>query len=184
MLDTVFTDEQDLSIILSYPPEAQEIYESQAKNGKVPISDFSFSQGRVGQKYGASRPGGKLHEGIDLILPFASTLISPRSGYITKRYYDSPYGGYSLFLILDDFPSVVFKLRHLSQYWPALTVKEIEHLVSHPDYDRFRVNSGQQIGFSGNTGRARAKPGSSVLHIATYLKSSEKRINPENVIKV
>jgi len=155
-----------------------------AKFGKIHLPSFTFAHGEVTDHFASNRPGGKSHEGIDYKVPFGSSVIAPTSGTIKRRYYDNPYGGFSVVFKPDNY-SFEFRIRHFSQFSPARTNEVLEKFKKGKLDENLSiyVDKGHVLGYSGLSGRASAKPGFSIVHIATYFIGGSK-FDPETVLSL
>jgi LysM repeat protein len=108
----------------------------------VAISTFP-AQGlcSFGDTYGAPRPGGRAHEGVDIIAKAGQWVYAANDGALTKQYLDSPgsLSGNGWRLTLAD--GTYFFYAHLSAFAPGLVVGST-------------VKAGQIIGQVGMTGNA------------------------------
>jgi murein DD-endopeptidase MepM/ murein hydrolase activator NlpD len=89
--------------------------------------------------WGDPRPGGRHHEGTDILAAYGAPVVAVTSGVVKTNY--STYGGISLYLEGDD--GVEYFYAHNSRN----VVRTGE-----------RVRTGQLVGFVGNTGDARGGP--------------------------
>jgi len=153
-----------------------------AVHGKIPIEHFCLKNGSVTDEFGADRPGGKSHEGVDYKVGFADAIIAPVDGFIKRRYYDSPYGGFSIVFQPKDY-SFELRIRHLCQFNPHRENAALNRMIkgSLDEHVKEAVSSGKVIGYAGLTGRATAQEGHAIIHIAAYTTSGSK-FNPVRVI--
>ncbi|MEP1122351.1 MAG: peptidoglycan DD-metalloendopeptidase family protein [Ilumatobacter sp.] len=92
-----------------------------------------------GDTWHASRGGGRVHEGVDVIAATGNLLYAVADGTITTRYWDQPgrISGNGLKLTAAD--GTYFVYLHLSGFAPGIEVGT-------------RVEAGDVIGFVGSTG--------------------------------
>jgi len=124
------------------------------------------SQGRCSfvDSWHESRPGGRLHIGVDIVGPKGLALYAVVDGTITKMYgADSKLSGNALRLTAPD--STYFFYAHLDSFAPGITVGST-------------VRAGQIVGYMGATGNA----GNSHLHFEVHPGGGE-AINPYPMIK-
>ncbi len=129
------------------------------------ISAFP-SQGRCSfvDSWHESRPGGRLHIGVDIIGPKGLALYAVSDGTITKIYgADSKLSGNALRLTAAD--GTYFFYAHLDSFASGIAVGAV-------------VRAGQIIGYMGSTGNA----GNSHLHFEVHPRGGE-AVNPYPVIK-
>jgi hypothetical protein len=122
---------------------------------KYKIAKGEFPELQPEQKYGAPRPDGRSHEGIDLHRADnkAFIILSELAGYIRKRLYNTT-AGYSFWVYYNDKTAGMYV--HVSK----ATYDKL--------YDGQRVEMGEQLGYSGSTGNATAN----VLHYEKHLANS------------
>lgn len=111
------------------------------------------------------RPGGRIHQGVDLIAAEGKYVYATAEGTITKRYWDFPGAltGNGLRLSLED--GTYFFYAHLLDVAPGIDVGT-------------KVKAGQIIGFVGQTGNA----GTPHLHFEVHPKGGS-AVNPYPVVK-
>lgn len=90
--------------------------------------------GAVGDRFGAPRPGGRLHKGIDIPAATGTPIAAAAAGTVTGRGFNAGAGNY---VQLDHAEGLRTKYFHLSRF-----------NVSHGQ----QVSAGQVIGFVGSTG--------------------------------
>ncbi|MDA0285785.1 MAG: peptidoglycan DD-metalloendopeptidase family protein [Actinobacteria bacterium] len=133
--------------------------------GITQISAFP-SQGRCTfvDSWHESRPGGRLHIGVDIIGPKGLALYAVSDGTITKMYgAESKLSGNALRLTAAD--GTYFFYAHLDSFASGITVGT-------------PVRAGQIIGYMGSTGNA----GNSHLHFEVHPGGGE-AVNPYPIIK-
>ncbi|MEM8621553.1 MAG: peptidoglycan-binding protein [Actinomycetota bacterium] len=108
----------------------------------VELSVFPM-QGRCyyGDTWHAPRPGGRLHEGVDLIGAEGLLLYAVTDGTITRKYIDTPgsLAGNGVRLTQPD--GTYYLYFHLSDFAPGIDVGS-------------KVKAGDVIGYNGNTGNS------------------------------
>ena len=111
-------------------------------NAAYPISVFP-AQGpcSFADTYGASRSGGRFHEGVDIIAKAGQWVYAVKDGTLTRQYFDATasLSGNGWRLTAPD--GTYFFYAHLSTFAPGLTVGS-------------PVRAGQIIGQIGMTGNA------------------------------
>lgn len=136
-----------------------------------PIANISLAafpmQGVCGFQDGwhDSRPGGRLHLGVDIIAPEGNLLYAVADGTITKVYTDRPgsLAGNGLRLTMDD--GTYFFYAHLLSFAEGIEVGT-------------KVVAGQVIGKNGNTGNS----GTPHLHFEIHPNGGA-AINPYPIVK-
>ena len=117
----------------------------------IPIL-FGISVGDFTDNWGEARPGGRAHEGVDIIASRGELVVSPTDAVITKIGYDKQGGN---FVISANPGGEQFYFAHLDRVAENLSVGSI-------------LKTGGLIGYVGDTGNARGK--SSHLHFGIYRK--------------
>jgi murein DD-endopeptidase MepM/ murein hydrolase activator NlpD len=85
--------------------------------------------------YGAPRPGGRTHKGVDIIAPYGAREFAYESGIVRRK--SNSLGGLTLYL--EGNSGIEYYYAHLSRYAGSVG----------------RVQVGQLVGYVGNTGDAR-----------------------------
>lgn len=121
-------------------------------------------QGRCGfsDSWHASRPGGRLHEGVDIIGARGLAIYAVADGVITRMLSGGPLSGNSIRLTIAD--GTYFFYAHLDGFAAGLTVGQT-------------VRAGQIIGYLGSTGST-----SNHLHFEVHPKGGA-AVNPYPLIK-
>jgi peptidoglycan LD-endopeptidase LytH len=115
----------------------------------IPVAGVRHSE--LGDTYGASRPGGRTHEGIDIFASEGTPVLAAAPGIIVGRD-SSALGGISLYKRDLDGRTIYF-YGHLQRYEPALKEGDL-------------VRQGDVIAYVGKTGNV--PPGSPHLHFSVY----------------
>lgn len=89
--------------------------------------------------YGAARPGGRTHKGVDLFAPAGTPVVAPADGRVT--HFQDGLGGLSFGLLADDG-----------------TYHYGTHLSAYENVGIGRVTAGTLVGRVGNTGNAITTP--------------------------
>ncbi len=93
-----------------------------------------------GGQFGATRPGGRKHAGIDFAVPVGTPVVAALGGTVERVATDA--GGYGLYLDIRHADGYMTRYAHLSR-------------VLGPDVAKGRrVTRGQRVALSGNTGRS------------------------------
>jgi len=124
----------------------------------VSLRNDSYGGGR----FGASRNGRRIHEGIDLAVPVGQPVFSSKSGRVTVAGENKGYGRYVELLHPDGYRT---RYAHLS----AIETREGEW-----------VGKNQRIGFSGKTGNAdniRITP-----HLHFEIRNKQTAVNPKGLL--
>lgn len=87
--------------------------------------------------WGAPRPGGRTHKGVDMVASYGATLVAMNSGTVRLNWHSA--GGRQIYLYADD--GNFYYYAHLSAYAGGLSTGS-------------RVAKGQAIGAVGTTGNA------------------------------
>lgn len=121
-------------------------------------------QGRCGfsDSWHAPRPGGRLHEGVDIIGARGLAIYAVADGVITRMLSGGPLSGNSIRLTIAD--GTYFFYAHLDGFAAGLTVGQT-------------VRAGQIIGYLGSTGST-----SNHLHFEVHPKGGA-AVNPYPLIK-
>lgn len=93
-------------------------------------------EGATGDGFGAPRPGGRKHLGLDIIAPAGRPIHAARAGKVVKRGYDVGAGNH-------------VNLRH-----PDGMVTKYFHMSRYEARDGADVGGGQVIGYVGSTGHS------------------------------
>jgi len=118
----------------------------------------------IANTYGAPRPGGRVHEGIDLFAPFGTPVYSVADGFILYRGHDN-LGGNVIKLMGED--NRIYYYAHLSGFADFENGDEVE------------VN--EVIGFVGRSGNASFTPSHlhfEIMTISWLFPMLIKNINP------
>ncbi len=130
-----------------------------AVSNTVRLRNDSYGSGR----FGASRNGGRFHEGIDLVTAIGEPVFSSKSGrvtWVTLAGENKGYGRYVELLHPDGYRT---RYAHLS----AIQVREGEWVVKN-----------QMIGVSGKTGNA--DHASVTPHLHFEIRNKQTAVNPTN----
>lgn len=124
-----------------------------------PVRGPHGARGAIGQ-FGASRNGGRTHEGFDVVAACGTPIAAARAGKVRKNTYDPVLYGNLL---------IVRGLKSHRDYWYA-------HLRSRSKFKRgAKVRTGQQLGLVGDTGNARSVG----CHLHFEIHSHGRPIDPE-----
>jgi peptidoglycan LD-endopeptidase LytH len=115
----------------------------------IPIL-FEVSVGDFTDNFGEARSGGRVHEGIDIIAPVGTLIVSPTDSVVTKIGYDNKGGN---FVVTANPGGEQLYFAHLDRVAENLYVGDA-------------LKPGDLIGYVGSTGNARGK--SSHLHLGIY----------------
>ena len=110
----------------------------------------------------APRPGGRLHEGVDIIGARGLPLVAVKDGVITKMLTNQTLSGNAIRLTIAD--GTYFYYAHLDAFAEGITVGT-------------QVSAGQVIGYNGSTGAT-----SSHLHFEVHPRGGE-AVNPYPLVK-
>lgn len=108
--------------------------------------------------FGEPRPGGRAHEGIDILAPFGSAVVSPTQAVVVEVGYH-PIGGY--FVLTANPGGEQFYYAHLAELLPHLKEGTV-------------LSPGDPLGFVGTSGNAKGK--TPHLHFGIY--APEGAVNP------
>ena len=122
----------------------------------VSLRNDSYGGGR----FGASRNGRRIHEGIDLVAVFGEPVFSSKSGRVIVAGESKGYGRYVELLHPDGYRT---RYAHLS----AIQAREGEWVVKN-----------QMIGASGKTGNA--DRASITPHLHFEIRNKQMAVNPTN----
>lgn len=125
------------------PPSA-----SSAPFLRVPVVGVRLAD--LSSNFRAPRPGGRLHEGLDILAARGTPVVSAGHGTVS-RIGHTPLGGPSVWVQWDEWS---FYYAHLDGYAPGLRVGQ-------------RVVPGTPLGYVGNGGNADGGPFH--LHFGVYL---------------
>ena len=113
--------------------------------------------------WGAPRDGGKRsHRGIDIFAPKGTPIVAVADGIISY-IGDQPKGGHCLWLTTENGAS--FYYAHLDRWAPGL-------------YEGMEVQSGDLLGFVGNTGNAKYTP----AHLHFAVNQNDEMVNPYPIL--
>ncbi len=113
--------------------------------------------------WGAPRDGGvRRHRGIDIFAPRGTAIVAVAGG-IVSFIGDQPKGGHCLWLTTESGTS--FYYAHLDRWAPGL-------------YEGIEVESGDLLGFVGNTGNAITTP----PHLHFGINQNDEMVNPYPVL--
>jgi len=129
------------------------------ENLLIPIL-FGVSIGDFSDSWGEARPGGRTHNGTDIISPKGELVVSPTDAVVTKVGYDNRGGN---FVITANPGGEQFYFTHLDRVAEGLSIGDV-------------LRPGDLIGYVGNTGNARGK--SPHLHFGIYYKRIAKNPFP------
>lgn len=93
--------------------------------------------GAIGDKFGADRPGGRKHKGIDIAAPMGTPIGAAAAGKVTNTGYEP--GGAGNFINVDHGGGLLTKYFHLSRFASRRSDQ---------------VTEGQTIGYVGSTGNS------------------------------
>jgi len=132
----------------------------------APLSSMTLRMPVVGvasynldDSWHAPRDGGsRLHKGIDIFAPKGTQIVAVADGIISY-IGDQPKGGHCLWLTTENGAS--FYYAHLDRWAPGM-------------YEGMEVQSGDLLGFVGNTGNAIHTPS----HLHFGISSNDEMINP------
>lgn len=128
----------------------------------LPIKSVNIND--VENTYGAERPGGRKHEGLDIFAPLFAPIISASDGVILYIGRDI-LGGNVIRILGND--NRIYYYAHLSKYLDFKT--------------EYKIKQGQTIGYVGNTGNAVSTPPHlhfEIMEIEWYFPLVTKNINP------
>lgn len=131
---------------------------------KIILPVKSVNKADLENTYGAERPGGRKHEGLDIFAPYFSQVISVSDGIVLKTGRDI-LGGNVIRILGSD--NRIYYYAHLSKYLDFKTGDKIKQ--------------GQTIGYVGNTGNAVSTPPHlhfEIMEIKWLLPFVTKNINP------
>lgn len=128
-----------------------------------PVRGSHGVRGAVG-RFGASRNGGRVHEGFDIVAPCGRALRAARAGTVIRRGYDPRLYG--------NFVEVRGEGERLSYFYA--------HMVRPAEVKRGEeVGTGERVGRIGLTGNARGTP--CHLHFEVHRRGLP--INPERLLR-
>jgi peptidoglycan LD-endopeptidase LytH len=129
---------------------------------RMPVVGLSPSA--LEDSWGAPRDGGtRSHQGIDIFAPRGTELIAVADGVISY-IGDQPKGGHCLWLTTENGAS--FYYAHLDRWAPGL-------------YEGMEVQSGDLLGFVGNTGNAITTP----CHLHFGVHEDDRPVNPYPLLR-
>lgn len=102
--------------------------------------------------------GSRLHKGIDIFAPRGTEIVAVSDGIISF-IGDQPKGGHCLWLTTES--GVSFFYAHLDRWAPGI-------------YEGMEVQTGDLLGFVGNTGNARTTPS----HLHFGINQNDEMVNP------
>ena len=139
---------------------------SSKERKKIILPVKSVNTDDIEDTYGAERPGGRKHEGLDIFAPYFSPVISASDGILLYTGRDV-LGGNVIKILGND--KRIYYYAHLSKYIDFKTEDKIKQ--------------GQTIGYVGNTGNAISTPPHlhfEIMEIKWLLPLITKNINPYN----
>lgn len=156
------------SLVFFFIPDEFKIIFSQIFASKthqkilLPVKSVNIAD--IENTYGAERPGGRKHKGLDIFAPLFTPIISATDGIILKTGRDILGGNVIKILGRDN---RIYYYAHLSKY---LDFENGE-----------KIKQGQTIGYVGNTGNAISTPSHlhfEIMEIEWLLPLVTKNINP------
>lgn len=135
---------------------ASSLYESPVKNLKIPVL-MGVEVKNLYDSWGAPRSGGRKHEGIDIMAPRGTPIVSPTRAVVGKVGYGKLGGNY-IYTINPG--GERFYFAHLDSYAEGMVPGKV-------------LEAGDIIGYVGDTGGAKGTPPH--LHFGIYSKGA---INP------
>ncbi len=150
--------------------ERDKEFAARAKALFAPLSGTALLMPVVGvqtydlsNSWGDSRDGGKRkHKGIDIFAPKGTPIVAVTNGIISY-IGEQPKGGNCLWLTTED--GAAFYYAHLDRWAPGL-------------YEGMEVQSGDLLGFVGNTGNARTTPS----HLHFGVNQDDEMVNPYPIL--
>lgn len=128
---------------------------------RMPVCNIIARQ--LDDSWGAPRDGGeRRHKGIDIFAPRGAQVVAVSDGIISY-IGDQPKGGHCLWLTTESGTS--FYYAHLDRWAPGL-------------YEGMEVQSGDLLGFVGNTGNAISTP----PHLHFGVNQNDEMVNPYPVL--
>jgi|CXWL01.1.fsa_nt_gi murein DD-endopeptidase MepM/ murein hydrolase activator NlpD len=123
--------------------------------------------GRISSTFGAPRSGGRRHKGADIFAPQGTPVVSATRGVCQRIGWDS-LGG-KVVWVVGEGPAAYY-YAHLDDWAPDLEVGD-------------RIDSGQLLGYVGNTGNAHTTPPH--LHFGIYRLHffGHKAVDPVPILK-
>lgn len=113
--------------------------------------------------WGAPRDGGaRTHKGIDIFAPRGTEVVAVTDGFISY-IGEQPKGGRCLWLTTEN--GTAFYYAHLDRWAPGL-------------YEGMEVQSGDLLGFVGNTGNAKYTPS----HLHFQVNRNDEMVNPYPIL--
>lgn len=117
----------------------------------------------LSNSWGNSRDGGKRkHKGIDIFAPKGTPIVAVSDGIISY-IGEQPKGGNCLWLTTED--GAAFYYAHLDRWAPGL-------------YEGMEVQSGDLLGYVGNTGNAKTTP----PHLHFGVNQDDEMVNPYPIL--
>jgi murein DD-endopeptidase MepM/ murein hydrolase activator NlpD len=128
---------------------------------RMPV--VGIRHGDLDDSWGAPRDGGdRRHRGIDIFAARGTPIVAVMDG-IVSFIGDQPKGGHCIWLTAENGTS--FYYAHLDRWAPGL-------------YEGMEVQSGDLIGYVGNTGNARTTP----PHLHFGINQNDEMVNPYPVL--
>ncbi len=163
ILADIYSNEEEEEIKISYEEMMETGNTEQLPDGldlgeNVPhLWPVKDNLGHISSWFGSSRSkggGGRVHKGVDIIVPQGTPVISTADGVVRLA---GKMSGYGLLVVIEHNDGIYSAYAHLSQI-----------LVSVGDM----VKEGQSIGLSGATGRV------TTAHLHYEVRKGEKPLNP------
>lgn len=130
---------------------------SSGAGGTVSGTPVWPTQGRISNRFGAPRPGGRKHAGLDIAAPTGTRVVATQGGTVT---FAGTAGGYGTLIKVSHGGGVETRYAHLSRIARSSG----------------RVERGELIGYVGNTGA------SSGPHLHFEIRRGGTAINPESYL--
>jgi murein DD-endopeptidase MepM/ murein hydrolase activator NlpD len=155
-----------LTPVTTTKKERDKEFAARAKALFAPLNGTSLQMPVVGVKpyelensWGNARDGGKRkHKGIDIFAPKGTAIVAVQDGIISY-IGEQPKGGNCLWLTTEN--GAAFYYAHLDRWAPGL-------------YEGMEVQSGDLLGYVGNTGNAKYTPS----HLHFGVNQDDEMVNP------
>jgi len=116
-------------------------YSSAPKSYLIPVRGVKKSS--LVSTFGAPRPGGRKHKGIDIFAPRGTPVLASVESIIWRIFQDHPLGGRMIYAVGKG--RTVYVYSHLNAFAAGL-------------HEGQKVKKGEVIGFVGNSGNAKQTP--------------------------